>query len=146
LNFCLERLQPQGKLRTIRPKVIVMFERMRAALQRFMAGRSGVDQLNIALLILGMALSVIGSFSGLGIVYTLAYVPLLFGLYRMFSRNLAARQRENAWLLGLLRRLKDRTHRYFRCPKCRQMVRVPKGKGKISIRCPKCGENFVRNT
>ena len=128
------------------PKVIVMFERMRAALQRFMAGRSGVDQLNIALLILGMALSVIGSFSGLGIVYTLAYVPLLFGLYRMFSRNLAARQRENAWLLGLLRRLKDRTHRYFRCPKCRQMVRVPKGKGKISIRCPKCGENFVRNT
>jgi len=123
-----------------------MFERMRAALQRFMAGRSGVDQLNIALLILGMALSVIGSFSGLGIVYTLAYVPLLFGLYRMFSRNLAARQRENAWLLGLLRRLKDRTHRYFRCPKCRQMVRVPKGKGKISIRCPKCGENFVRNT
>ncbi|MBR6425881.1 MAG: hypothetical protein IKS29_08005 [Oscillospiraceae bacterium] len=119
---------------------------MRAALQRFMAGRSGVDQLNIALLILGMALSVIGSFSGLGIVYTLAYVPLLFGLYRMFSRNLAARQRENAWLLGLLRRLKDRTHRYFRCPKCRQMVRVPKGKGKISIRCPKCGENFVRNT
>ena len=123
-----------------------MFERMRAALQRFMAGRSGVDQLNIALLILGMALSVIGSFSGLGIVYTLAYVPLLFGLYRMFSRNLAARQRENAWLLGLLRRLKDRTHRYFRCPKCRQMVRVPMGKGKISIRCPKCGENFVRNT
>ena len=127
-------------------KVIPMFVRFRAFLQRFMAGRSGVDQLNIALLICGMALSLLGSFSRSGFLYYLAYVPLLLALYRMFSRNIAARQRENAWLERLLRRLRDRTHRYYRCPKCRQSVRVPKGKGRISIRCPRCGESFVKKT
>ena len=123
-----------------------MFYRVRAFLQRFMAGRSGVDQLNIALLICGMVLSVAGSFSRSGFLYYLAYVPLLLTVYRMFSRNVAARARENAWLTDLLRRLRDRTHCYFRCPKCHQRVRVPKGKGKISIRCPKCGESFVKKT
>jgi len=43
-------------------------------------------------------------------------------------------------------RIKDREHRYFDCPKCRQMVRVPRGKGKISITCPKCREKFVRKS
>ena len=123
-----------------------MLYRMRAALQRFMAGRSGVDQLNIALLICGLVLSLVGSFSGLGLFYYLAYLPLLLALWRMLSRNVAARRKENEWLKGILRRLKDHTHCYFRCPKCRQRVRVPKGKGRISIRCPKCGESFVKKT
>lgn len=123
-----------------------MLYRIRAALQRFLAGRSGVDQLNIALLICGMVICLIGSFSGSGLFYYLAYVPLLFALWRMLSRNIPARRRENEWFRGILRRIGDRTHCYFRCPKCRQLVRVPKGKGKISIRCPKCGESFVKKT
>ena len=46
----------------------------------------------------------------------------------------------------LFDRLKDRQHRYFDCPKCHQMVRVPRGKGKISITCPRCREKFVKKT
>ena len=48
--------------------------------------------------------------------------------------------------LMLLDRIKDREHRYFDCPKCRQPVRVPRGKGKIMITCPKCKERFQRKT
>lgn len=111
-----------------------------------MYGRSGVDQLNIALIILGMVLCLIGSFSNWSIVYLLAYVPLFLALFRMFSKNVEARRRENARMVGLWNRLRDRSHCYFHCPNCKQTVRVPKGKGKISIRCPKCGENFVKKT
>lgn len=130
---------------TIRP-VIKMFQKLNASLQRFMYGRNGVDQLNIALLVLGMALCLIGSFSSWYAVYFLAYVPLLYAIFRMFSRNIPARRRENARVVGLWNRIRDRSHCYFRCPNCGQTVRVPKGKGKISIRCPKCGESFVKKT
>ncbi|MBO7290333.1 MAG: hypothetical protein J6U62_02605, partial [Bacteroidaceae bacterium] len=62
------------------------------------------------------------------------------------SRKVEARLAENAAFEGLLRRIKDRSHRYFRCPNCKQTVRVPKGQGKINIRCPKCGESFIKKT
>ena len=123
-----------------------MFQRLRDGLLRFMAGRNGVDELNIFLLGVGMVFCLVGSFGGLALVYLLAYVPLLLAIFRMFSRNVARRRAENARLQRLLARLRDRSHRYFRCPNCRQTVRVPKGKGKISIRCPRCGQNFVKKS
>lgn len=123
-----------------------MFQRMRDSLQRFMLGRYGIDELNIFLLGLGMVLCLTGSFARHTLIYFLAYVPLLLSVFRMFSRNIERRRAENAWLQRLLRRLRDRSHRYFHCPNCRQTVRVPKGKGKISIRCPKCGQNFVKKS
>ena len=123
-----------------------MFQRIRYALQRFMQGRYGTDKLNTALLILGMILCLVGSFADKMLIYDLAYIPLIYGLFRMFSRKVEARRAENAAFEGLLRRIRDRSHRYFRCPSCRQTVRVPKGKGKINIRCPKCGESFIKKT
>ncbi len=123
-------------------------------LRRFMYGRYGSDQLNIALILLVLALSLVNN-----LVYVLLESKLLYSLlsflytcvacfavYRMFSKNISLRQRENQKWLSLWARLKDRTHRYFRCPHCRQCVRVPRGKGKISIRCPRCGEKFIRKT
>ena len=71
---------------------------------------------------------------------------MLWAMFRCFSRNTYQRYRENRKYLMLLDRIKDREHRYFECPKCRQPVRVPRGKGKISITCPKCKEKFVKNT
>ncbi len=82
-----------------------------------------VDWLNLALTLLGWLL--------LGLV-----------IFRTLSRNTYKRYRENRWFLMQFTRLKDRTHRYFTCPKCRQSVRVPRGKGKIMITCPKCKEKF----
>ena len=120
-----------------------MFRKIGDALRRFMAGRYGTDKLNQWLLGLigGRADSAV--LSALGVV---AYVPLIWSLFRMYSRNIEARRRENAAFQRVLTQLKDRDHRYYHCPKCRQTVRVPRGRGKINIRCPKCGEQFVKKS
>ena len=129
-----------------------MFRKIGDALRRFMAGRYGTDKLNQWLLGLAIALIVlglIGSRTGsaiLAVLGTVAYVPLIWSIVRMYSHNIEARRRENAAFQRFLTRLKDREHRYFTCPKCRQTVRVPRGRGKISIRCPKCGEQFVKKS
>lgn len=128
-----------------------MFKKIGDALRRFMYGRYGTDKLNTALLIGAVVLMLIGALGGrwvpwLSVATLLAYVPLIWGIVRMYSRNVEKRRQENAAFLNFLSRLKDRNNRYFKCPKCRQTVRVPRGKGKIAIRCPKCGERFIKKT
>ena len=157
-----------------------MLQRLSYKLQSFMYGRNGTDALCWALLILGVVLNLIGSYTGLYFCSLLAYIPMCLALYRMFSRNLTKRRQENARFLRLLRRepktgetgyqqgnyyynerqaaarkpsrvglaarLKDREHRYFRCPRCARTVRVPRGRGTIRITCPKCGERFEKKT
>ena len=76
----------------------------------------------------------------------LSYVLMFWALFRVFSRNTYARYEENRKFLRFFDQLKDRTHRYFSCPKCRQTVRVPRGKGKIAITCPRCKERFIKKT
>ena len=119
-------------------------------LQRFMAGRYGTDKLNMALLWTAVIIMVISIFIPNGWVrlgFSLAYYALLvWSLYRSFSRQTYKRYQENRKFLSFIDRIKDRQHRYFNCPKCRQTVRVPQGKGKISITCPKCREKFVKKT
>ena len=80
------------------------------------------------------------------ILSVIVYGLLIYSFFRMFSRNIYKRQRENRRFTQLWMRLKDRNNRYFRCPNCKQTVRVPRGRGKICIRCPKCGEKFTRKT
>lgn len=123
-----------------------MFRRFNGWFARFMYGRYGSDQLNVVLLVLGLAISLAGSFSRLPWLAYLSWVPFFAVIFRMFSRNISARRRENQRFVGFFSRLRDRDNRYFSCPKCHQMVRVPKGKGKINIRCPKCGEKFMKKT
>ena len=76
----------------------------------------------------------------------LSYALMIWAIFRMLSRNTYKRYQENRRYLRLLERMKDREHRYYDCPRCRQVVRVPRGKGKISITCPKCAEKFIRKT
>lgn len=123
-----------------------MFRRLNESINRFMYGRYGYDKLNITLLVIGLAITLLGNFTRLAILTTLAWVPLILFLYRMFSRNVAQRRRENQKFLQFFTRLRDRQNRYFSCPQCHQTVRVPRGRGKISIRCPKCGNQFVKKT
>ena len=129
-----------------------MFRKIGDALRRFMAGRYGSDQLGrwllglaVVLILLGMIGNRTGStvLAGLSL---LAYVPLIWSIFRVYSRNIEARRRENAALQRFLTRLRDRDHRYYHCPKCGQTVRVPRGRGRINIRCPKCGEQFIKKT
>ena len=126
------------------------FWRLRQSLQRFMAGRYGTDKLNMVILITGFAISLGARFvpfwQATLAMTILSYGLLIWAMFRMLSRNTYKRYQENRKFLSFWQRLRDREHKYYRCPKCRQQVRVPKGKGKISINCPKCREKFVKKT
>ncbi len=123
--------------------------KLKSALLRFMAGRYGTDQLNSVILWSGVILLLVSMFLDGWLNFAfwlLAYVCMGLALYRTFSRQTYKRYQENRRFQSLLERLKDRDHRYFACPKCKQSVRVPKGKGKIAITCPKCREKFIKKT
>ena len=125
-----------------------IFHKMSLALSRFMMGRYGSDKLNIALLIAGMVIGFLGALSPwLKVVFMIiSYALMVWAIYRMLSRQTYKRYQENRKFLQFFERLRDRQHRYYDCPRCRQQVRVPRGKGKISITCPKCKEKFIKKT
>ena len=118
--------------------------------RRFMEGRYGTDRLNMTILTAGLILCIVSMFFRIPAVNLaltlLSYVLMFWAIFRMMSRNVYKRYQENRKSLQFFDRIKDRQHRYYDCPKCRQTVRVPRGKGKISITCPKCREKFIRKT
>lgn len=122
-------------------------------LRRMMYGRYGGDQLSWFLLAVYVLLSLLSGLPYLGILSWAAMAVLVWSFYRMFSRQYDRRRAENARFLSLagpairwvkMRRtiLRDREHRYFRCPNCGQYLRVPRGKGRITINCRSCGVSF----
>lgn len=128
---------------------------------QFMYGRRGVDDFSRFLLIAAIVLIVLywlfGGFVG-SVFWVIALVCLVYACVRMFSRDIYKRQKENDWYLqkrGAVKRwfrsLKDRwqqrkEYRFFRCPSCHTLLRVPKGKGKLLLTCRKCGNRFERKT
>lgn len=127
-------------------------------LRNFMAGRYGADHLNLALLAAAVLLSVILGFIPVPFLTLLAYIPLVWGIYRMLSRNLLKRSAENQKFLAFWNRFKgwyqkkknrlndQKYYKFYHCPGCRQTLRLPKGRGKIRITCPKCGKVFEKKT
>ncbi len=127
-------------------------------LRRFMYGRYGVDQFSRALVILALILSVTASFTRYGILMILAYIPLCYVIFRTLSKNIHKRTQENVaycrfadqvkhWFNSIkLSLIGTKTHKYYKCNHCKQTIRVPRGKGKICITCPKCKTEFVRRT
>lgn len=131
---------------------------MRNFIRKFMHGRYGPDHLGVALIILSFLISVIYSFVGhLPLLY-LSY--FIFGLviFRMLSRNIVKRRRENDifirywWpirtkIVRFVGNLKQRrTHKFIKCPDCKNTLRVPRGKGKIIVTCPKCTKKLAKKT
>ena len=141
---------------------------MKERLRRFMEGRYGADGLNRfltvcgwVLLLSGFVLSGIDSRAAViigSVLVALSWAFLILSLFRTLSRKTSQRAAENYKyfvyknkVLGWFRQWKNRwqdrkTHRYFRCPQCRATVRVPKGKGKIRITCPKCKNTFIKKS
>ena len=126
-------------------------------LRRMMAGRYGSDQLGIALIVLYGILYLLSHLFRSRLLSFLALAVVLWAFYRMFSRQLDRRRAENTRFLEavgpLVRkynvnkcRRRDKDHCYFKCPNCGQQLRVPKGKGKISIICRNCGVSFEEKT
>ena len=124
--------------------------RIGAWFRRFMQGRYGTDKLNMAILTAGVIACVLAMILRIPVVNLLltvfSYVCMLWAIFRMLSRQTYKRYEENRKYLRFLEQIKDKNHRYYACPRCRQTVRVPKGKGKISITCPKCKEKFIKKT
>ena len=123
---------------------------VRGWLSRFMAGRYGGDQLNLFLIVLYLALYVAALFTRLLALELVGTVLLLVSLFRSLSRNVERRREENTRFLQLIRpirrrwtgfrvRAHDKEHRYFKCPNCGQHMRVPRGKGRITVHCRACG-------
>ncbi|HHW30240.1 MAG TPA: hypothetical protein GXX20_00975 [Clostridiaceae bacterium] len=127
-------------------------------LRNFMTGRYGGDHLSIALLILSILLTFFGQILRFPFLMILSYIPMGICVFRTFSKNINKRRMENykfmmlmspvyAWFNKLQKRIIDsKTHKYFKCPKCKATLRLPKGKGKILIICPKCRNEFTRKT
>ena len=130
---------------------------MKEKFYRFMQGRYGIDQLNSFLMIVCVICFIVNMFIGSIVLTFIAYGTWLFVIFRMFSKNIYARNRENdkylnffsplsRWLKLKLMSKQDPSHKYFSCPKCKQMVRVPKGHGTVVVTCPNCQNKFEKRT
>ena len=125
---------------------------------RFMYGRYGMDQLSRNLSLICLVLLVITMFSRSNVLYAIALAGIIYTYFRVFSRNISKRSTENEKdlsfhykVVGKTNRIKyiikdNKTHKIFKCPSCSQKIRVPRGKGRISIKCPKCRIEFIKKT
>jgi len=133
---------------------MTFWQKIKQASARFMQGRHGVDNLGFFTLLSGLALSLIGSFTGFGILNILGFVLYVWTLFRMFSRNNEARTAENRKYIELtsgwktrcsqfIKRMKNRReYKYFRCPNCKVLLRLKRGCGEKEIDCVRCGHHF----
>lgn len=131
---------------------------MKEKVQRFMIGRYGFDELSKISLLLTIALMAASMFTRNRVVYTVSLVLLIYSYWRALSKNIAKRQQENQKFLNIRyqgiakwnkfksRQAQKKIYRFYKCPQCEQMVRVPKGRGRICITCPKCQAEFIRKS
>ena len=124
----------------------------------FMRGRYGVDQLSFAMLFVYFLLTFLGLFIHSKVLPNLALVIMILCWFRMLSKNIYKRQAENTFYLNKTypirtwfnkkktRMANRKVYKYYKCPNCKQELRVPKGKGKITITCPKCHTKFDKRS
>lgn len=125
---------------------------------QFMQGRyGGADKLNSHLMYLLFILAIIVLFTNSRVCMILSLLLMFYIYFRMFSKNIYKRYAENQKYVQFIapitkkvnffkKKRQDKTHKYYKCPTCKQVVRVPKGRGKIEINCPKCHTKFIKRT
>ena len=134
------------------------FDRLRERLNRFMTGRYGADHLGLCIIIISFVFGLIAALTGWLILTLLAYGLLGWEAFRFLSKKLSARRAENDRFLTFWwpirtgikdffsKEKRDKSYKYFCCPSCHEQLRVPKGKGRIRITCPRCGQRFEKKT
>lgn len=132
------------------------FQKITNRIRIWMYGRYGQDELSTCLAWVSFAILIIGMF--VPILYPLAFIPLVWSLFRCFSKNTYRRQQERYAYLRFKNKIKAafrirkrmwqerKTHKYYKCPSCKTWLRVPKGKGKIKITCSKCKTEITKKT
>lgn len=133
-------------------------QNLAVAIQRFMIGRYGVDELTRFLTLSSCVMLLLSCFSALKFLYLPALLVMGWSIYRSYSRNIYKRQAERSKYLQLRNRVQSnrrlqkrkyaerKTHKYIKCPSCSKTFRVPRGKGKIKIRCPYCQSEIIDRT
>ena len=127
-------------------------------MMQFMQGRYGAGQMGQMLSAVSMVFLIISLFSRNQAWFLLAVIGIVYNYFRMFSKNISKRYAENQKYLkmtaGIRRKLASwksqlaqrKIYHIYRCPGCKQKIRVPRGRGKIEIRCPKCNTRFVKKS
>ena len=130
------------------------WQKIKNGLIRFMEGRHGADNLGMFTLLAGLIISLVGSFTRLGLLNFLGLALYVVTVFRMLSRNREARLKENQKYLEvtgncqtktrqfILRTKNRKEYKYFRCPGCRQLLRLKRGCGEKDVTCAKCGHQF----
>lgn len=131
--------------------------RMKEKIQRFMVGRYGMDNLNKLISWIAIIFCFL-SFFRIPLMNFLTIVFITLFYYRAFSRNIYKRAAENTKYLmktncirSYIYRKKEyirmrKTHHIYKCPDCKQRIKIPKGKGKIMVTCPKCKREFKKKS
>lgn len=127
-------------------------------LRRFMYGRYGFDQYTRALIFISFFISLLSIVVRFLPLTILSYILLIYAIFRTASKNISKRSQENLIYFKLSGAVKNKfknlkltligtkTHKYYKCSRCSQIIRVPRGKGKICITCPKCRTEFTKRT
>lgn len=115
--------------------------------RRLMYGRNGMDTLANVCLIAGLVVYIVAAIFDLFWISLLFFALVIYAYFRCFSKNVYKRRQENAAFVGFFalrkKMFKERKEwRYIRCSKCKAYLRVPRGKGTLEVKCPKCGETF----
>ena len=123
-----------------------------------MYGRYGVDSLGKFLVALAFIAIILSNITDSRILPLLSWILLIYAYFRMFSKQVYKRAAENQLFLSKTSKIRNwfykeknmmaqrKTHRIYKCPTCKQKIRVPKGKGRIEIRCPKCNTKFIKKS
>lgn len=131
---------------------------MRDRMIQFMRGRYGSDELGRVTMWVSLILLIVYAFTGVKALAVIAILVIVLTDFRILSRNIARRSEENRWFLKhtafISKKLhlvkqdaQDRRHYHiYRCPNCRQKIRIPKGKGRIEITCPRCHIEFIKKS
>jgi len=142
----------------MKQKFQTMMYRLSSKMQQYMVGRNGADELGRFVSLLTWIFLILSLFTKWKICYWIGILLIAYSYFRMFSRNIPKRYAENQkfltlrykavakWNLLKKHTAESKTYRFFKCPKCSQKVRVPKGRGKICIICPKCKAEFVKRS
>lgn len=123
-----------------------------------MYGRYGMDSFGKFTIIAGLVTMILAGWNDSMLLSLVSWTCIVYSYFRMFSKNIYKRSSENQWYLNKTYKLRQafykqknlmiqrKTHHIYKCPTCRQKIRIPRGKGRIEIRCPKCSSTFIKNS
>jgi len=132
------------------------WEKIKNSIRKFMIGRNGADELSFALLIAGLVTAVLSSLTGSAILNLLSTILYVLCVFRMFSKNIAKRYEENRRYVEWRQKLKIsasqakvrmknmRKYKYFKCPECQALLKLPRKVGEVTVTCGKCRHEFKK--